>query len=240
MKLSCTRAALIGAGIFFLSATPSLAGYKSAAPAGVDLTGHWKINPGLSDDAEALLQERLADERKNREKWLRRAREVDPLGIPPIGMPLPPPPSEDSAEQPKPPPQPQMQRARSRFEDELRRMLNISNTLSITQSGTQIDIVSAVDARRFEAGTQSQVSMPQGALADSDVGWDGQWFVIERRARGGPRVTEKYRWLKKTDQIESVLAWGGDTILSGIKVHRIYDRMSAPPAAPDPQSGPIR
>lgn len=240
MKLSCIRAALLGASIFLLSATPSLAAYKSAAPAGVDLSGHWKINPALSDDAEALLQERLAEERKNREKWLRRAREVDPLGIPPIGMPLPPPPSQDGEQQPKSPPQPQMQRARNRFEDELRRMLNISNTLSITQAGTRIDIVSAVDERRFDAGTRSQVSMPQGALADSDVGWDGQWFVIERRARGGPRVTEKYRWLKKTDQIESVLAWGGDTILSGIKVHRIYDRMSAPPPAPDPQSGPIR
>ncbi|MBB6092534.1 hypothetical protein HNQ60_001412 [Povalibacter uvarum] len=240
MKPSCIRVVLIVASILFLPATPSLAAYKGAAPAGVDLTGHWKINAALSDDAEALLQERLADERKQREKWLRRAREIDPLGIPPIGMPLPPPPSEDAEQQPTPPPQPQMQRARNRFVDELRRMLNISDTMSITQAGTKIDIVSAVDARRFDAGTQSQVSMPQGALADSDVGWDGQWFVIERRARGGPRVTEKYRWLKKTDQIESVLAWGGDTILSGIKVRRIYDRMSAPPPAPDPESGPIR
>jgi hypothetical protein len=53
-------------------------------------------------------------------------------------------------------------------------------------------------------------------------------------------VTEKYRWLKKTDQLESILSWGGDTILSGIKVHRIYDRMSQPPPAPDPEQGPSR
>lgn len=221
-----------------LTAAPSAyADYDSAAPAGVDLTGHWKINASQSDDAEALLQKRLAEERREREKWLRRARETDELGIPPIGMPPPAPPADPKAESRPQAPVPQR---RNRGVDELRRLLGISETLSVTQSGTQIDITSAVDARRFEAGTESQVSMPQGMLADSDVGWDGQWFVIERRVKRGPRVTEKYRWLKKTDQLESILSWGGDTILSGIKVHRIYDRMSQPPPAPDPEQGPSR
>ena len=222
----------------FLAVAPSAhAAYKAAAPEGVDLTGHWKINPAKSDDAEALLQERLAEERKEREKWMKRARQTDELGIPPIGMPPPPPPADPNAQAK---PQTPASQRRNRGLDELRRQLAISDTLSIKQSGAQIDITSAVDARRFDAGIESQVSMPQGMLADSDVGWDGQWFVIERRVKRGPRVSEKYRWLKKTDQLEYILSWGGDTILSGIKVHRIYDRMSQPPPAPDPESGPTR
>lgn len=222
----------------FLAATPAaLAAYKAAAPAGVDLTGHWKINPAKSDDAEALLQERLAKERNARERWMREARQTDELGIPPIGMPPPRPPADPDAEAKPQAPAPQR---RNRGLDELRRQLAISDTLSIEQAGRQIDITSAVDARRFEAGTESQVSMPQGMLADSDVGWDGQWFVIERSVRRGPRVLEKYRWLKKTDQLEYILSWGGDTILSGIKVRRIYDRMSQPPPAPDPGNGPTK
>ena len=119
-------------------------------------------------------------------------------------------------------------------------MLGISDTLQITQSGATIDIVSQVDTRRFEAGSRSQVSMPSGELADSAVGWEGPWFVIERRAKRGPRVIEKYRWLKKTDQLESQLAWGGESPLAGITVHRIYDRMLTAPPPPDPDSGPVR
>ena len=59
---------------------------------------------------------------------------------------------------------------------------------AIRQEGTTFDIVSAVESRRVVAGSRTQVSMPEGELADSKVGWDGQWFVIERRVRGGPRV----------------------------------------------------
>jgi hypothetical protein len=97
-----------------------------------------------------------------------------------------------------------------------------------------------VDSRRFEAGSRSQVSMPQGELADSDVGWDGEWFVIERRASRGPRVIEKYRWLKKTDQLESRLAWSGDSPLAGIKVKRIYDRVVGAVAPPNAELGPVK
>jgi hypothetical protein len=229
--------AIAAGAILLCFAQVSFASYSAAAPKGVDLTGNWQVNAAKSDDAEQLLQDRLDELRKQHERWMRNARRTDPLGIPPLGMPLPPP-EEDAVVAP-PKNQPPQKRT-PRRNDNLRRMLNISDTLIVTQTGATIDIVSELDERRFQAGSESQVSMPTGELADSTIGWDGQWFVIERRARRGPRVTEKYRWLKKTDQLESEVSWSGDTLLSGIEVHRIYDRMASAPPAPDPNAGPVR
>ncbi len=67
--------------------------------------------------------------------------------------------------------------------------------------------------------------MPEGQLADSWVGWDGEWFIIERKVRSGPRALEKFR-LTKTGQLEYMMKWSGDSELSGIKVRRLYDRRS--------------
>jgi len=225
----------VSAGL--LLGSTAVAGYDATSHQGVSLSGHWRLNTALSDDAEQMLQQRMEEERKEREKWLKRARQENPLGLPPLGEPMP---ESDTAAPATPAPNPQMQGRRKRRDDELRRMLGISDTLAITQSGAIIDIESQVDSRRFEAGSRSQVSMPQGELADSAVGWDGQWFVIERNARKGPRVVEKYRWLKKTDQLESLLAWSGDSPLAGIKVRRIYDRVVGDVPPPDPAKGPYR
>lgn len=231
--------ALLALGLLLVTHV-ALAAYDAASARGADLSGHWKLNAALSDDAERLLQERLEEERQRREKRLRRAREEGVLFPPPDpDDDLPAPPAE-KADRTTAPPRPPGARMRTRRDDELRKMLGISNTLDITQSGSKIGIDSQVDVRRFEAGTRSQVSMPQGELADSNVGWDGDWFVIDRRVRGGPRVVEKYRWLKKTDQLESILAWSGESLLSGIKVRRIYDRTAGTIAPPGPEQGPVR
>lgn len=223
----------------------ALAAYSENPPRAVDLSGQWKVNTALSDDAERLLQERLAKDRKRREALMRRARADGEIFIPPD-------PDDDSPESPPPgapgepragdlPPRASPRGARlQRRDDELRRMLGISPTLGIKQSGTIVDIESQIETRRFEAGSRSQVSMPQGELADSSVGWDREWFVIERKVRSGPRVVEKYRWLKKNDQLESIIAWSGDSPLAGIKVHRIYDRVVGAAAPPDPRQGPVR
>lgn len=226
-------AAALGASLLLLAST-AFAAYDAASSQGVSLSGHWRLNAALSDDAEKMLQQRLEEERREREKWLRKAREQNPLGLPPLGEPEPQAAPAPAADRPP-------QRQRNRRDEELHKMLGISDTLVITQSGAKIDIVSQVDSRRFEAGTRSQVSLPQGELADSDVGWDGQWLVIERKARKGPRVVEKYRWLQKTDQLESMLAWSGESPLAGIKVRRIYERVVDSVAPPDdPARGPVK
>ena len=247
-------ALLLAGALLVLAQWPALAAYDAVSKQNVDLSGHWKLNAAASDDAEAMMQKRIAEEAKRRAAYMKRAREEGAFWLPP-----PEPPGEPEGEGPpgdksdaKPSPKAggeptastgrpgERPRGRSRRYDGLRQMLGITNTLDITQSGTKVDIVSQMESRRFEAGVDSQVSMLSGELADSHVGWDGQWFVIERKASGGPRVTEKYRLLKKTDQLESVIAWGGDSPLAGIKVHRLFDRGVADTTPPNPDEGPIR
>ena len=82
--------------------------------------------------------------------------------------------------------------------------------------------------------------MPEGELADSEVGWDGDWFVIDRRVRNGPRALEKFRLVPKTGQLEYIMVWRGETELAGMKIRRIYDRGVATPGPADPAHGPIR
>ena len=107
--------------------------------------------------------------------------------------------------------------------------------LTIRQDGSTVDLVSAVESRRVVAGSRTQVSMPEGELADSKVGWDGQWFVIDRDVRNGPHVVEKFRLMPKTGQLEYQMKWSGDSELRGMKIHRVFDR-----STPGRRRRPIR
>jgi hypothetical protein len=203
--------------------------YDAASSRAVDLSGVWKLDAAASDDPQRMLDERLAKERELRQRWRRQEESMRPRGAPPD--------LESSQEQAAPRRRPWQQR---RYEN-LRKMLAISDTLTISQSGTSVDIVSAVETRRVQAGSRTQVSMPEGQLADSSVGWDGEWFVIERTVRKGPRAVEKYRIVKKTGQLEYRMAWSGDTELAGMKVTRYFERVTGSSAAPDPAAvGPVR
>jgi hypothetical protein len=195
------------------------AAYDVTSSKAADLSGRWALNATLSDDAEKLLAERLAKLTRQRPRVTMDGPRDDSAVVMPLPMFRPP--SRDRDEQ-------------------WRRLLGVTKTLEVRQSGATIEIVSALDARRFEAGSRSQVSMPEGELADSNVGWQGEWFVVDRKVRGGPRVVEKYRWLNKTDQLETETAVSGDHLLAGIKVRRIFDRFMGEVAPPDPAQGPIR
>lgn len=203
----------------------------------VSLEGRWVLNSAQSDDAEQLLMDRLErqrlEDRKRMERWLRRREPTGARPLPPIG--------EEGVEIPAATrdAMARVKRRREREEDLYRRMLGIARTLNIRQEGRSIEMRSSIETRRFTAGSESQVSMPEGQLADLKAGWEGQWFVVQRRARGGPRVTEKFRLLK-TDQLEYQMAWSGDTELAGMKVNRIFDRAQGEPPVRDPDLGPVR
>lgn len=207
----------------------ALADFDAVSPRGTDLTGVWTLNAALSEDPEQMLAEALAEEQRQFERRRREEDRARPQGAPP-GIDVDAPPPNRSGRRPW-----QKQR-----EENFRKMLGITNTLSIRQTGSLIEMTSAVESRRLVAGSNTQVSMPEGQLADSNVGWDGDWFVIERKVRRGPRVTEKFRIMKQTGQLEYTMAWGGDTELAGIKARRVFDRTSAPAGAPNPDVGPIR
>jgi hypothetical protein len=197
----------------------------------VDLSGTWQLNTALSDDARHMLAER---QREERERYMQRRRQWErslPPGTAPIDVDAPATPREPSSAR---------RASIKRQQENLYKMLAISDTLAIRQDGSTVEIVSAVESRRVVAGSRTQVSMPEGELADSTVGWDGQWFVIDRRVRGGPHVVEKYRLLPQTGQLEYQMRWSGESELDGMKIRRVFDRSRQAPPPADPAAGPTR
>jgi hypothetical protein len=205
-------------GLIALCVAFEASALKVTAPNGADIGGRWTVNAQLSDDGEALLAERMEEIREEQRRFEERRRRQmrnDPFAWEPEFAP------------PERTPQ-NIARMEERERDR-RQTLGMTKYFDITQSeqGTKLTIESEFETRRLEAGSRSQVSLPQGQLADLTAGWDGEWFVIERRSRGGPRITESFRRLTKTDQLEMRVKIGGDSMLSGIKLRRVFDRAQA-------------
>ncbi len=208
------------------------ADYDAVSARGRDLSGRWILNGELSDDAEAMLARQIEKERSRDARWRRQVEQARrPDALPPLDA------DQASAQGSNTSRRTASQRSRQQQRDEnFRRMLVITQVLEIRQSGAQLEFAAESGTRRFAAGTRSQVSMPQGQLADSRVGWDGDWFVIDRRVSKGPRVNEKFRLLP-TGQLEYRMTWRGDTELAGMKVRRIFDRAPDEAVLPS-QAGP--
>lgn len=204
----------------------------------VELQGRWVINYEQSEDPEKLLMERLekqrAADRKRLERYMRRREpNMGQRSLPPIG--------EEGVEVPAATraARERVKRRRAREEELFKRMLNVTKTLEIRQEDRRVEIDSSVESRRFDAGSESQISMPEGQLADLEVGWDGSAFVVRRTSRNGPRAIERFRLLK-TGQLEYYMAWSGETELAGMKVRRVFERASGEPPKRDPNAGPVR
>ena len=211
----------------------SCAAALDAVPArGTDLSGSWKLNTALSDDAQHMLEERQRLERERYMKWRRQQERNFPSGAPP-------PIDVDAGGTPRGPSSARQASIKRRMEN-LYKMLAISDTLTIRQEAATFDFASAVESRRVVAGSRTQVSMPEGELADSNVGWDGQWFVIDRNVRGGPHVVERFRLAAKTGQLEYEMKWSGESELAGMKIKRVFDRETVKPLPVDPAAGPVQ
>jgi hypothetical protein len=227
IRLRLLALALCGCAVF------TAAALDAASSRGVDLSGNWKLNAALSDDAERMLEQRQREEWERYVTWRRRQEKSYPPGAPPIDIDGPGPAMQRE-------PSSARRASMKRREENLHKMLAISDTLAIRQEGATFDIATKVESRRVVAGSRTQVSMPEGELADSRVGWDGPWFVIDRRVRGGPRVLEKFRLAPKTAQLEYEMRWSGDSELDGMKIRRVFDRVTVTPPPADPAAGPVR
>jgi hypothetical protein len=200
----------------------ALAAYDARPKNNTSLQGSWLLNGAASDDVNKLVAALIEKEEKERRKWRKRMEDEDPfLGSDPL------PDLSDPT------------RRQSEMK-QLRRMLGVTKKLKLTQDGANLEMISDVEARRFQAGSRSQVSMRDGELADSRVGWDGEWFVIDRKVQGGTHEVEKLRLLEKTDQLEYIATWSGDSELSGVKLRRIFDRTTIDARPSDPAAGPDR
>ena len=218
--------------VFSCCAAFGAAALEAVPSRNVDLSGNWKLNAALSDDAEHMLAEHQRRERERYMQWRKQQERMYPPGAPPpIEVDAPATPRE---------PSPSRRAIMKRRQENLYRMLAISDTLAIRQDGTTLDIVSAVESRRVVAGSRTQVSMPEGELADSKVGWDGQWFVIDRRVRGGPRVRGE---IPARAEDRSARISDGLVRRHRARGHedqaRVRPRDRTPPPA-DPAAGPVR
>lgn len=199
----------------------ALADYAAQPRDNSTLQGSWRVNEAASDNVDQIVAKLIEKDEKERRQWRRRMQDQGPIAT----LDLPP-------EVPDP-------GYRSREENEYRSMLGITKTLKVTQAGTRIEIASDVDTRRYEAGSVSQVSMSSGDLADAQVGWDGEWFVIDRKVPGRLRQVEQLRLIKKTGQLEYISKWSGDTELSGVKLRRVFDPITIAATPGDPELGPV-
>jgi hypothetical protein len=108
----------------------------------------------------------------------------------------------------------------------MRTLLGETRSLSILQTPTYVDLRSELNSRSLEIGTESQVSLPTGELADQTVRWKGARLVVERRVPRGVKIVETYQRLAATDQLEvTVRRRGGpDDGLGKVDLRRIFDR----------------
>ncbi|MET0660172.1 MAG: hypothetical protein ABW110_18675 [Steroidobacteraceae bacterium] len=208
--------------IVFAAIYATAAAYESQPRNSTSLEGSWVVNSAASDDVDKLVAQLIEKDEKERRQWRKRMEQEDPFSAP---DPLP------DVSNPA---------YRRGAEKQLRRMIGVTNTLKLHQDGPQIEMTSDLEVRRFDAGSSSQMSMRNGDLADARVGWDGEWFVIDRKVPRGARETEKLRLIKNTDQLEYVIKWSGDTELSGVKLRRVFDRAVQEGPPPDPAAGPVR
>jgi hypothetical protein len=228
------RLHLIAIALSSCAACSATSAFDAVPSRTTDLSGDWKLNAAVSDDPEHMLAELQRREREDYMKWRKRQERAYPPGAPPpIDI-------DGSGSARRNEPSPSRRASIKRRQENLYKMLAISDKLTVRQDGATVDIVSAVESRRVVAGSRTQVSMPEGELADSSVGWDGQWLVIERNVRGGPHVVEKYRLAPKTGQLEYEMKWSGNSELAGMKLRRIFDRSTQAPPPADPAAGPTR
>jgi hypothetical protein len=203
---------------------------SAVAPDGVTLEGRWAVNLAQSDDGEAVLAKRMEEIRKEQrrlEERHRRRMQDDPFAWEPEFTP--------------PENTPQFRLRMEERDRAIRQTLGMTKFLNIKQTngGEKIEIVSEFETRRLTAGGRSQVSLPQGQLADLRPGWERDVFVIDRSSRDGPRIIERYKLLKKSDQLEVLTQVRGDSMLAGMKLRRVFDRAAEEPA-PNPRAGPTR
>ena len=113
----------------------------------------------------------------------------------------------------------------------LRQLLGEGQALSIVQTGGYVDLRFGSGTRSLELGSESQVSLPTGELADQRVRWSSGRLVVERKVPRGAKLVETYRLLPGTGQLEVTMRRSGGDGFPKIEWRRVFDREPAAAAA---------
>jgi hypothetical protein len=206
--------------LVLLAGLLAVPGSLAAGAPAVDLTGEWVLNAALSQPSP------LPPARPGgRQEAVRQVL----TEIPPEDSVLPDPVVEVDPATGRPVPvrrRPPSWLFRPERLEAFRQLIGETRDLTIVQSETYVDLRHGQGSRSLEVGTESQVSLPTGELADQRVPWRGDRLVVERRVPRGARLVETYRLLPETGQLELTLrrSGGGSPKLEW---RRVFDRDEA-------------
>lgn len=228
--LACTAAALA-----------SCAGApKAETPAGVSLSGIWKLNHSLSDDPQQVIAKMRAQALKiiaRTSGGLDEASHGGPGGgrggqagtqspdANPVLVQDEPSPGGRGAHRPDP-------LRYSPMMNVLSETLARGDFLTVRQSSGQLVFDYGTTARSFTPGEHSVVSAPMG-VADQVSGWEGRDYVINIKAQLGPNIVDRYGLSNDGKRLIEKLRIG-PAELPAIALTRVYERTTetAPRAPP--------
>jgi hypothetical protein len=195
--------------------------FSEDAPAGVNLTGSWRLDHAASDDPDKILHKMRAEAFR---LMGRRAGAPEPrpgMRGGAAGVPQGPSAEDEVASQ----------EARGVRIDPLQRspMAHVitetvarGDFLTIRQSPGQLVLDYGGTRRSFTPGQHSVVST-EGGVGDQTSGWKGREYVIELRAQMGPAVTERYGLSSDGTQLIEKLHIGAAE-LHAVDLRRVYER----------------
>ena len=106
----------------------SAAAFDAVPKRSIDLSGTWKLNAGLSDDAQHMLAERQREQREEYMRWRRQQERMYPREAPP--------PIDVDGPVRRNEPSPSRRATIKRQQENLYKMLAISDTLTIRRAST--------------------------------------------------------------------------------------------------------
>lgn len=211
---------------------------KKTAPAKVNLTGLWKFNEELSDDAQRVVADKKESSssggpirggggsgRNTGGTVGGGGTSVDVGGI--LGEIF------DTArggssggntggngDRPKGDPEPSLRRA------PLDSFLATREELEIDQQPDAVAVNTVEEKTLCKPEAPGQAAAPGGEMVDQHCGWQGSTWVVELIAPDGLKRTTRYELRKGGEQLVMVSqVKGGHTQLSGLQIRRVYDRL---------------
>jgi len=228
------------AGIAILSLAVG-AELKHTAPAKTDLSGLWKINPDLSDDAYQAVEKKRQDSTgggRSSGGPVGRRPSTLPGGIVidagdildgvfggttsgsaggTVGGRRS---SGGASDRPADDPEPYSMRA------PLDSFLATIDQFEIAQAPDSLKITTVDETSACKPAAPGKAPVPGGELGERKCGWQGDTWVIEITAPNGVIRTNRYelrksgRQLVLTSEIK-----GGKSELAGLRIKRVYDRV---------------
>ncbi len=219
---------------FFVSVCTLLAGctlgrLESQAPAGVNLSGGWRLDRSVSDDPQKVLEHLRSEVARRFQRYVTQVQEAAPAVRPGSrgGSPAA---AETAHEQQVE--AAALQRPRG---DPLAGSPTLAaitaraaqgDLLFIRQTPDELVLDFGGARRSFVPGQRSVVSAQSG-VADQTSGWRGRSFVIELKPQLGPAVVDSYALSADGRHLTEKLHVGGSDFVPAVDLTRVYQPATA-------------